>query len=372
MEIESSVLNRAERIGMKLRNCYHSFGYTQYKMRKFEEYDLYAKNKDFLVSNNVITFNDCDGRLMALKPDVTLSIARGGRDEPGSVQKVYYHENVYRVPKNSGNFREIQQAGLECIGDVDTYLISEVLMLACRSLRLIKESSVLCLSHLGLLSGLIEPLGLNGDTRQELLQCIGARNIHGLRELCLGAGADDDRVRRLCDAVELYGDPREVIPRLKALGCDGGAVSALELFTEQLMGNGFGSQVCIDFSTVSDLSYYNGIVFQGYVEGVPVSVLSGGQYDRLMERMGRSSRAIGFAVYLDALERPEKDEAMFDIDLLLRYDEETDIGVLNSAVKKLTDSGLSVLAAKKEPEMLRCRRRGIVKGSEVVILEEHA
>ena len=51
------------------------------------------------------------------------------------------------------------------------------------------------------------------------------------------------------------------------------------------------------------MSYYNGIVFRGFSYGIPDRVLSGGQYDRLMEKMGKKSNAVGFAIYLDELER---------------------------------------------------------------------
>ena len=76
-------------------------GYSQYRMNKFEEYDLYVRNKDFLVSDSVITFTDTSGKLMALKPDVTLSIIKNGKDIPGEIQKVYYNESVYRVSKHT-------------------------------------------------------------------------------------------------------------------------------------------------------------------------------------------------------------------------------------------------------------------------------
>ena len=57
----------------------------------------------------------------------------------------------------------------------------------------------------------------------------------------------------------------------------------------------------IDFSVISDLKYYNGIIFKGFVQDVPDGVLSGGQYDKLMKSMKRTSRAIGFGVYIDSL-----------------------------------------------------------------------
>ena len=73
-------------------------------MSKFEEYDLYTRNKDFLVSDSIITFTDTSGALMALKPDVTLSIIKDSADVDGSVKKVYYNENVYRVSKGTQSF----------------------------------------------------------------------------------------------------------------------------------------------------------------------------------------------------------------------------------------------------------------------------
>ena len=65
-----------EKVGFRLRSLYNGFGYSQYKMNKFEEYDLYAQNKDFLMSDSAITFLDTNGKLMALKPDVTLSLVK--------------------------------------------------------------------------------------------------------------------------------------------------------------------------------------------------------------------------------------------------------------------------------------------------------
>ena len=100
-------LKPEERVLYALRGLYRQYGYSQFKMGKFEEYDLYVRNKDFLVSDGIITFTDTDGRLMALKPDVTLSIIKNARVAPGCVQKLYYNENVYRVSGSTHCFKEI-------------------------------------------------------------------------------------------------------------------------------------------------------------------------------------------------------------------------------------------------------------------------
>ena len=109
MSLYETVTKRDERALYELRSLYRRYGYAQYKMSKFEEYDLYVRNKSFLLSDHVITFTDTDGKLMALKPDVTLSIVKNTKDVSGYVNKVYYNENVYRVQKGSDSFKEIMQ-----------------------------------------------------------------------------------------------------------------------------------------------------------------------------------------------------------------------------------------------------------------------
>ena len=121
------------RIEDRLEALWRRFGYAPYKMSRFEEYELYVRNKDFLQSDRVITFSGKDGRLLAMKPDVTLSIVKNAPEAPGAVRKVYYRENVYRQDRDSGAFKEILQAGLECVGDLGDYEIQEVVLLAVKS-----------------------------------------------------------------------------------------------------------------------------------------------------------------------------------------------------------------------------------------------
>ena len=80
------------------------------------------------IRDRVITFTDLDGRLLALKPDVTLSIAKNAQVGPGGCGRYYYQENVYRPSQESHTFREISQMGLECIGAVDDAAAAQVEM----------------------------------------------------------------------------------------------------------------------------------------------------------------------------------------------------------------------------------------------------
>ena len=96
MEFDLARLQPKERASFALRALYEAAGCRKYHMGRFEEYGLYQENRSFLSSEQVITFTDLDGRLLALKPDVTLSIAKTAQPAPGETLKYYYHENVYR------------------------------------------------------------------------------------------------------------------------------------------------------------------------------------------------------------------------------------------------------------------------------------
>jgi ATP phosphoribosyltransferase regulatory subunit len=335
-------------------------------MSKFEEYDLYARNKDFLISDTVLTFTDPGGRLMALKPDVTLSIIRASRDDLPGVQKLCYTENVYRVSQERDSFREILQTGLESIGTISDYDIAEVVTLAAESLRRIAPQRVLVLSHLGILSDLLDGVGLPAEARQRALGMIAGKNLHDLAALCAAQGAPAAPAAALEELLRTAGAPDEVLPRLQTLGCAPAAVAQLRGICGALAAVGLGDALRIDFSVVNDMAYYNGVVFQGFVEGVPVSVVSGGQYDRLMARMGRRSGAIGFAVYLDALERLADDETPYEEDVVLLYDETADIPALSRAVRELTARGERVSVQRHAPARRNYRRLAHWNGSGVV------
>ena len=353
-------LKREERVLFTLRALYQRYGYAQYKMGKFEEYDLYVRNKDFLVSDGVITFTDTDGRLMALKPDVTLSIIKNTRDLENRVQKVCYSENVYRISGSTRQFKEIMQTGLECIGEVDLYHLCEVIALAAKSLDAIDPENVLELSHLGVISALVGALNLEEGDRQAVLRCIGEKNADGVRKLC--PGRDIGGVLALISA---HGEPAKVISALRPWCAQGLSRAALEEL-ETVVRLIDRPNVQIDFSTVNDMNYYNGIVFQGYIRGIPEGVLSGGQYDRLMQRMGRESRAVGFAIYMDLLERLGGEGREYDVDTLLLYDGRADVPALTRAVERLARAG-SVLAQRAIPDRLKYRR--LVRFEEVAGLD---
>lgn len=358
MQTPELFLSFNENVMFSLRALYSSRGYAQYKMGKFEEYDLYARNKDFLISDSVITFTDTNGKLMALKPDVTLSIIKNTKDNPDGIQKVFYNENVYRVSKGSHTYKEIMQAGLECFGYIDNYSICEVITLAGKSLKTISDSCVLDISHLGLLENVFESFAIPDFARETLLKFISEKNTHELAKYCANLGIGDQNIEILKLIISTAGKPDAVLPALeKALDGKADTAPVKQLYSIiSAVDDDIKAMLRIDFSVVNDIKYYNGIVFKGFIEGIPTSLLSGGQYDKLMQKMKRKSGAIGFAVYLDMLERFNLPSNEYDADILLTYDDDTNLLALNSYADRLIQSGKTVLVSRSIPQATKYKQ----------------
>lgn len=349
-----------ESVVQRLKKRYKAYGYMKFKMNKFEEYDTYVQNKDFLISDKVITFTDTNGKLLAMKPDVTISIIKNADVAPGAVEKVYYNENVYRVADGTHAFKEIMQAGLECIGDVDTYHISEVIALAVMSLSEISDTYVLDLSHMGFVAGVLDAAGFTAQEQKLVLSAVGEKNMPELKEICKRKNLSSGMTEKITSLVNIYGPIEDVVEKLDRISVNTEteqATQELKTLCEVLKMSGLSQNVQIDFSVVNDMNYYNGIVFRGYVKGVPSGVLSGGQYDKLVEKMGKNAKAVGFAVYLDVLERLEQKGDGYDVDVLLCYEKETPVSAVFQKASELTKSGKTVMVQREEPKHLRYREK---------------
>ena len=304
MGFDLSDLQPKERASFALRALYEAAGCRKYHMGRFEEYGLYQENRSFLSSEQVITFTDLDGRLLALKPDVTLSIAKTAQPAPGETLKYYYHENVYRPSAESHTFKEIAQMGLEMLGAVGEAQVQQAVGLAAKSLEQLGAAWVLELSHMGYLFGLLDALAVPETARPALLDLLREKNAHELRAAAKAAGLDDAGADTLCALLTLCGGCEETLARAEAF-CknDRMRAAATELRALIRSLSAGGGSVRLDLSLTGEMEYYNGLVFQGYLQGLPRPLLKGGRYDLLMKKFTPGADAIGFAVYLDELDR---------------------------------------------------------------------
>lgn len=328
-----------------LTDLYCTYGYRNFRMSKFEKYELYAGYKDFLVSDRVITFNDTNGELLALKPDVTLSIVRSADYHPGQKQKLFYSESVYRPSGSERRFQEISQCGLECLGDLDAYDVYEVLHLAGESLRRISEKSILSVSHLGIVRCLMTALQADEEAQRSILQLIAARNLHELAELFRLRNWSMEILSNVDTLLSLSCSIKDLPERLRVAAFPWLLEDILfQLDTLSALLYDGEDEMIFDFSVINDIHYYNGVVFQGFVQGVSEKVLAGGRYDSLLERMKQKGGAIGFAIYSGLLEQLRSPAEKQDGGVLVLYDSSTPLTLVRDTVLRLQAEGRPVSA----------------------------
>ncbi len=356
MEPRMDFLSGQEQAVLSLRALYESFGYRRFPVRRFEEYGLYLENKNFLKSESVLAFPNAKGQLMALRPDVTLSIVKHVMTRAGQAEKLYYQESVYRVSETDHEFAEIQQMGVEYLGDADGYGALEVIRLAAESLRAMGGAYVLEIGHMGFADGLMEAAGLTDAQKEELFGHMRRKSGHELWAALARMGIAPGMAGKIEELAGLSGDFVETLEKSEALATGPAMAEAreeLRRLWEALAPLGLGDCLRLDFSLLNDLDYYNGLVFHGYLEGAPRAVLSGGRYDRLVRKFGKEGGGIGFALYLDEVARLLARPTGWDVDVLLLYEERDRPAAVLKAVDALREKGQRVMAAKRPQKGLK-------------------
>ena len=363
-----SFLYNDELTVLKLRKLYEDRGFKKFRMSKFESYDFYARNKDFLVGNRIITFTDLNGKLMALKPDVTLSIVKNA-DNTADRQKLYYTENVYRESKDIHEFKEISQVGLEVLGNIDLFQTVEIITLAIKSLLELDENAILEISHMGYTEGLLDCLTNDTHLRSELHKLFKEKNAHDLTKLAEANSLPKSPVNTAVDIMASKFTNDEAIENALSNALNSrmqDAVKEVSAIYALLKKSGLTKHIRIDFSVTDDPGYYNGILMHGYVHSIPRDVLSGGRYDMLLSKMGKNkTQAMGFAIYFDALDRKLHVKNKIGTDAIVVYNEDSDINTLADFCNKLCSDEISYNAVTKLPENVCNTKIYSVDGTEI-------
>ncbi len=334
-------LPKVERIPIILRDLYERYGYTKYRMAKFEQYDFYREHKGFLKSEGILTFNGPNGKLLALKPDVTMSIAKSVKND--KEYKFFYVENVYRA--DGGEYSEINQIGLEYIGGESEYSCAEVLLLAQKTLEVISDKHVLNIGHAGVWNTCFSLFDVSDSVKFEILAKVKSKSVHELKEVLAKANLSQqasDIILKLASISDKLSIATVQLAEITKTLPFGDICAELASISNALSAVGLSENCNLDLSVISDLTYYNGIIFQGYVQGVSKVVLAGGRYDNLLKSLNKSHKAVGFAVYTEELERALKEDTSEDGEKICIKGKSISEALV--AVKEKADKGIRVKA----------------------------
>ena len=337
-------MSKKDLVLLNIRKMYDSYGYKKISLPSFEEYDLYNENKDF-IDRNVLTVMSPNGKLLALRPDITLSVAKKvSKDQSLKYSKIYYQENTYNLTKYVG-YEEDEQLGIELIGKESTFLDFEIINFAVKSLDIINKKSMIVLSHAGFISSVFENFDLEYEIKEEILDCINRKNSHDIQKILKRNEHISENVKKLIYKIpELSGNLENIEKELLKYEINDNTkkiLSELKQLNSLLMKFYKKSKIIFDFSVVKNLNYYNGIILQGYIEDFPNVILTGGRYDKLFEKFGVDTGAVGFAILTDGLKGYYKDTDKKDFEVLIAYDN-SDFEKLVEIVNDFEKKGLRV------------------------------
>ncbi len=293
------------RLETVLRDAFDKNGYGEIETPSFEYYDVFLHDAVQYVQENMIKFFDTQGRILALRPDMTGPIARMAATKLNAdgVLRLCYVGNVYGS-KNEEACSEFTQAGVELIGKRGAEADAEVIALAIRSLLSAGlDGFKIDIGQVSFFKGLLEGSGLTDEETERIRLLADSKNNveleYELSRICI----DGKTKNAILELTGLFGGV-EVLERAKALSDNVACVDALINLREVygiLADFGYEKNLSIDLGLLNNFNYYSGILFRGIAEGIGVPLLSGGRYDGLLKEFGADMPATGFAIGIKEL-----------------------------------------------------------------------
>ena len=291
----------------RLSNLFVQRGFSEVMTPGIEFYDVVPGDNEAIAPESVYKLTDNKGRLLVIRPDSTMPIARltATRLQNATLPlRLYYAQDVFRLNHGLGGHNDqIFQAGVELIGVAGQRADLEMMALAAQSLReCVDDNFRLEIGHVGFFRSLVEQLDVDDEVRDEIRSLVETKNYAALSDRLdtLPAGDTVDALRRL---PRLFGGA-EVLREARGF-CQSeesrGALDYLDSLYRALGACGLADNVMIDLGLVHPQEYYTGVIFRGYVEGSGDTVVSGGRYDTLLRQFGPDLPATGFGVNVDSL-----------------------------------------------------------------------
>lgn len=307
-----------------------SWGYDEIITPTIEFYDTINSGFEALREEELYKFFDNKGKIMALRPDMTIPIARVVASKFKEVKeplKFRYCANVFRVHESLGGKKnEYTDCGVELIGEVEEKSDLEILVTALDVLNVLEKYKYkLEIGNVRFFNSAVEELNLDYDEKTKLSQLIHRKSLKELEEY-LDSLNLNERYRKLFLKLPWLFGGKEILEEGKKYCFNKEMKESIEYLknlSKDLEQLGYGDIVYYDLGMVPTVNYYTGITFRGYVDGVGTTVLSGGRYDKLISRFGEDRPAVGFSINLDSVLDIIKDEEIQEKETYIIFYNET-------------------------------------------------
>lgn len=305
-----------------IRRLFAQCGYAELETPSMEFYDVFNGDNALLPQEKMFKFTDAKGRLLVLKPDMTIPVARvaATKIKDGILPiKCCYIGNTFSSDEiGGGRQNEFTQAGVEVMGISGPDADAEVLAMAVRAVLAsgIREFQV-DVGQVEFFRGIMEESGLTKKEIEEVRELIDVKDFVGVEQVMDRHAVSDELKALILDLPKLFG-AKDILSRIpiNTIGVKArNALDNLKSILDIMDDLGLSEYVSVDLGMVQSMNYYTGMVFRGYTYGVGFPILSGGRYDTLVSRFGCDLPATGFSLgvnmILMAMERqglvPEQD-----------------------------------------------------------------
>ena len=301
LALESRAIRCAEK---RLSALYKSKGYQKVMTPTIEFFDVFNRESSGYSPENLYSLTDSYGRLLVLRPDSTLPIARLASTRLQNAVlplRIYYNQNVFLRQKNlTGRSDESTQSGIELMGVSGIRADLEVIATAVEAIECCTSADFkLEIGHAGFFKDLCNNLNVDDETISAIYDCVESRNFVSLNKILdkIGENSVTDCIRNL----PRYFGGLDIIEKAKQIGIGDESLEYLKELYVQLEKMGLSDKIIIDLSLVNSTNYYTGIIFKGYLDGSGISVVSGGRYDLLAGEFGKDMPSTGFGIETGAL-----------------------------------------------------------------------
>lgn len=297
-----------DRIQGKIISVIMNHGCKIIETPSFEDYDVYQHFFPQLRQQMVKTI-DTDGRVLVLRPDVTLPIVEtAAREFPRSNQllKFGYVSTVFREYYGRSTYgKDFLQGGIEILGDSSPECDGEVIVTAAEILKAVGVENIrIDIGTAAYTQALFDGLPLSEEQKATLKGDMAERNLVACKSYIASLPISSDARKALEALPVLFGPYAQTLSKARDYSINSGmlnALSRLERVYDYILYAGYADKVQLDFGFASRLGYYTDTVFKVYVDGALYDIIDGGRYDQLSSRFGVDRPACGFGMNINLL-----------------------------------------------------------------------
>lgn len=335
-----------------IEDVFNSLGYEEVITPTIEFYQTFNDGFENLREEDIYKFFDKNGRILVLRPDMTIPIARIVATRFKDINeplRFRYSANVFRLHESLlGKRNEYIDCGIEFIGAEGINSDIEVLSTALEALKTIKECNFrIEIGNINIFRSVVNDLPLSNEEAFILSSLINKRALKDLEKYLLHLNIGNEYREFFNELPWLFGD-KSILEKCKKYNFNNefnAAIEYLQSISYVLEELGYLELITFDLSMIPRLDYYTGLIFTGYVEGAGANILSGGRYDKLIEVFGKDIPAIGFSINIDILvEALNLNRPISNKVVRILYGKDRIVDAINSSKKLRLDGYITKLS----------------------------